>query len=391
MKDLKLYVGIGCALLLVYFIFTISQPTPTDWSPTLIDNQKAPFGTKVLFERINDILPNAKVQAYRSPAYTVLTANRQAKNVCYLVVCNRLYLTKVDIAALNQFLAAGNTVFIAAQYWGGKLTDDLNVDFDYQPRADQTLLQFTNPKLDSARTYYIDHDCTAYQFATFDTTRATVIGQNSAHYANLLRYQIGKGQLFLFANPLMLSNYSILQPQGQAYAATALSYIPKNTRTLLWDEYYTQGNGQEQSPMRVFLKNPSLRWAYFIALYGLLFFVLFEIKRRQRIIPVVTPPANTSVAFVTHVGQVYYEERNHNDILEKKVTYLLAYIRQRYGLKTNPIDAEFITLLSNKSGASPELLNQLFHSIAQLKGHTITDAQLIEINQYIEKFYNQTR
>ncbi len=82
----------------------------------------------------------------------------------------------------------------------------------------------------------------------------------------------------------MFSNYSILTKPGASYASIALSYL-KNDRVLIWDEFYTQGRNDQSNTMRVFMKYAQLKWAFYIACFGLMIFVLYEMKRRQRIIP----------------------------------------------------------------------------------------------------------
>ena len=142
--------------------------------------------------------------------------------------------------------------------------------------------------------------------------------------------------------------------------------------------------------MRVFLSHPELKWAYFIALFSLLFFVLYEIKRRQRIIPVADPLQNTTVEFVNVVGQVYYQQHNNLNIASKKVAFFLEQVRSRYQLKTNVFDPEFIETLINKSGVDADLVAQIFKYIDLVQtGKQISDKELIQLNHLTEQFYKQ--
>jgi len=74
MKDLKIYVFLATALLLVYLVAQYNRPKATDWTVTLSNNDKIPFGTYVLYNRINDILPGATIKNYREPVYNVIKA-----------------------------------------------------------------------------------------------------------------------------------------------------------------------------------------------------------------------------------------------------------------------------------------------------------------------------
>ena len=182
-----------------------------------------------------------------------------------------------------------------------------------------------------------------------------------------------------------------MQEQGAKYSAIALSNL-KNSGEIIWDEYYSQGKEGETSFMRVFLANFSLRAATYIAFFGLLIFALFEVKRRQRIIPVIEPLENTSVEFARTVGQVYYEQRNNSNIAQKKVSYFLDHIRASYFLKTTTLDDEFVNALSQKSGAAHELVRSLVAKIITVKaGGKVSDQELIALNQHIEQFYQQSR
>jgi hypothetical protein len=196
--------------------------------------------------------------------------------------------------------------------------------------------------------------------------------------------------VYFNASPLLFTNYGLLQPKGVNYAAIALSNL-KTTDNILWDEYYTQGRSGEESMMRVFLQNPMLKSAFYIALFSLLAFVLYEMKRRQRIIPIIEPLNNTAVDFANVVGQVYYEQRNNHNIAEKKMVYFLEFVRAQYYLKTNQLDDEFTRTLAQKSGLEMPVVQKLIWQFITIKnGQQVSDKELIELNRNIEQFYTQS-
>jgi len=144
--------------------------------------------------------------------------------------------------------------------------------------------------------------------------------------------------------------------------------------------------------MRVFLSHPELEWAYYIAIFSLLIFVLYEIKRRQRIIPVIEPLSNSTLEFVNVVGQVYYEKRNNDNIAKKQVLYLLSYLRDEYQLKTNKLDKEFTETLTAKLGLDPDFANDFVEFLHYINVQDrINDKELIHLNKLIEQFYIQSR
>lgn len=392
MKDLKYYIIGATTLFTIYIVAGLNRPKPINWAETFINKDKSPFGTYIIYNRIKDLFPGATVNPRREPLYNALT-NDSLKQSSYIIICPGIEVTKTEYEQLVKYIGKGNDVFIAASNFGTLLQKNLHIETraDFSFQEGKTTLRFLNPVLDTAKTYLVDKGSGSFYFNHIDTLKATILGQNNSRKANFIKYRFGKGNLYLLPNPKMLSNYSLLTPQGTVYAATVLSYL-KNTKQLLWDEYYTQGSGDAESPMRVFLSNPALSWAYYISLFGLLIFVFYEIKRRQRIIPVIEPLQNSTIDFVTVVGQVYYEKRNNSNIAHKKTIYFLEYLRDQYKLKTSKLDEEFTEIMIKKTGIEPLLARNIVNAInfINTRGH-ITDQELIQLNYLIEQFYTQSR
>jgi len=254
-----------------------------------------------------------------------------------------------------------------------------------------TDVNFSSPSLNPKDPISIDKNVADNYFSKFDTAHAVVLGENESEKANFIRYTYGKGNLYLCANPLFFSNYSLLNESGRTYAENALSYL-KNTKHLAVDEYYTQGDIGEESPMRVFLSNPLLQWAYYITIFSMLIFVLYEVKRRQRIIPVIEPLKNSSLEFVNVVGGLYYEKRNSANIAQKKILYFLTWLRDEHQVKTNKLDDEFTEKIIAKFNIERSFARDFVRFINYLNVQDrVSDQELIELNKQIEKFYNQAR
>ncbi len=393
MKDLKIYLIIGFSLLIFYCVVQYNRPKPVDWNPTYLNTDKIPYGTFILYHQLNDLFPGAKIRSSRQAVYHTLADNKYIPG-SYILVASRADLYQDDYDELVNYIKKGNAVFIASFYMSKFLKDTLKLKIN----SEQTLslskkikINFTNPALNTAKPYAFDRQIGAQYFSKFDTSRAVVLGKNQYNHSNFIRYQFGKGFLYLMPSPDYFINYNLLKPAGSEYAAKALSYLPVKGE-IIWDEYATAGaEDADGSPMRVFLSHPELRWAYFIALFSLLFFVLYEMKRRQRIIPIADPLQNTTVEFVQVVGQVYYQQRNNLNIAVKKVTFFLEHIRSRYQLKTNVLDQELIQTLVQKSCADESLVKDIFKYIDYVQtGKQVSDKELINFNYLTEQFYQQS-
>jgi len=141
----------------------------------------------------------------------------------------------------------------------------------------------------------------------------------------------------------------------------------------------------------VFFSYPNLQWAYYICLFSLVLFIIYDIKRRQRIIPIIEPLQNSTLDFVNVVGQVYYEKRDNANIAAKKILYLLASLRDKYQLKTNKLDSEFVEALAQKTSIDATFARELVNHINYLGVQKrVADSELITLNQLIEKFHKQS-
>lgn len=391
MRGFRKYLVFGSALLVIYFVAQYFKPKPTDWSPSYLSADKIPFGTYILRQRITDLFPEVQVKTVDNEVYTNIKEKPEGKSN-YFIIASNLKIDKLDYNEMVKYMQAGNNIFIAASNIQGMLVDTLKINitsnFNFQNKRKYPI-NFVNPSLNREYDYYFDKGISEQYFYEVDSSRAIVLGQKEKKFANFIQYKYGSGSLFILPNPELLTNYSLLREDGLDYASKALSYLPK-AKNLIWDEHFTRPASQNKSVLRVFFEYDQLRWAYYIALLSLVVFVLFEIKRRQRIIPVIDRLKNTSVEFVNVVGRVYYQQRNNRDIAEKKVIYLMEYIRSKYRLKTININQEFKETLIRVSGATEEVIEELFTEIIYLNaGGMVRDQQLITLNKIIEQFYKQ--
>ncbi|MBP6664888.1 MAG: hypothetical protein KA168_06340, partial [Chitinophagales bacterium] len=130
----------------------------------------------------------------------------------------------------------------------------------------------------------------------------------------------------------------------------------------------------------------------YLTLVGLLLFMLFEARRKQRIIPIVKPLENTTLEFAKTVGMLYYQTADHKDIAEKKIIYLFDYIRKRFFLQNITYTDTFYQQLAQKSTVGIEQINKLFQQIIAIKTqNSISQEQLLRLNETIDAFYRQTK
>ena len=99
---------------------------------------------------------------------------------------------------------------------------------------------------------------------------------------------------------------------------------------------------------------------------------------------------NTTVDFTKTIGNLYYQEGDHDNIINKKIVYFLERIRNVYLIDTNKLDDEFIKKLHLKSGKDlSDIQRAVFLINTHRKSpHSSIEEDLIQINKAIEKIIN---
>ena len=133
--------------------------------------------------------------------------------------------------------------------------------------------------------------------------------------------------------------------------------------------------------------NKALKWAYYIMLISVLFYVVFEGKRKQRAIPIVNPLRNQTVDFARTIANMYYEKGKHKEMVNHITNHLLEYIRVHFHLQTSNIDDTFIDHLAARSNNTVEDTSELFKTIESFNKKTqINNIELERLNTLIENF-----
>ena len=387
-KDWKYIIYLVVALALLAAIKLLS-PKQYDWRVTFSHTDQNPYGAYALAQLLPSVFESNNVDHSYQTIYEIKDSLKLKGSI--FAVTNSFQCDETDTKALLSHVAAGGSALISAQYFWGHLRDTLEFSVrDYfftgdNDSKDSSSLRFVPATFDSAKRYFFRSDNIHNYFNKFDPSRTTVIAVNNTGDPVTIKIKWGKGTLILNCTPLAFTNIYLLAGDNHEFAANTLSYLPNED--VRWTEYYHMGRMESITPIRFLLKKEPLRWAYYLTIISLLIFMIFEMKRRQRIIPVIQPLSNTSLDFVNTIGNLYYQNKEHKNIAEKKILFFLDQIRTRYFLSTSKIDNVFIEALSKKSGRSAEEVGQLFRVIDKIRSsESITAEQLLDLNKRIESF-----
>lgn len=176
----------------------------------------------------------------------------------------------------------------------------------------------------------------------------------------------GKGEVIFVSSPLLFTNYGMLEGNTSVYIFRLMSYLAD--LPVYRTEAYVKTDAMlvaEQSPFREFIKRPPLRWALYLALLGVVLFMIFTARRRQRVIPIISKPANRSLEFIQLIGTLYYHRKDHVDLVRKKFKLFAEELRKTAGVDISDVntdDREY-QLLAEKTGMNSDRLKKVIRQI----------------------------
>lgn len=176
----------------------------------------------------------------------------------------------------------------------------------------------------------------------------------------------GKGEVIFVSSPLLFTNYGMLEGNTFVYIFRLMSCLAD--LPVYRTEAYVKTDAMlvaEQSPFREFIKRPPLRWALYLALLGVVLFMIFTARRRQRVIPIMSKPANRSLEFIQLIGTLYYQRKDHVDLVRKKFKLFAEELRKTAGVDISDVntdDREYL-LLAEKTGMNSDRLKKVIRQI----------------------------
>lgn len=409
MKNRTTYIIIGVVLLLLILLAVISQngslrddKLSTKMAASSFSSKdKKAGGAYVAFKTLPELFIRRSVQVVTKPFARTFAKEpelRYAGNN-YILVANELFTTEKDVEAMMDYVSIGNYLFLSVNRIDPLLAKKLECKIEngsnYQPGTPYKVQGYKDETVPLDTSYsYSGMIATSY-FSGIDTAYTKVLGTNFKGKPNFIRVVRGRGCFFISLNPYTFTNYFLLEKNNIAALETQMSYMPDNAYNIYWDDFYSHqfsAQSGDFSEWQVLMRYPSMRWALWLAVLLLLLYVIFEGKRRQRIIPEKPMLANNSLEFVDAIGQLYYQQHDNFNLAHKMTLHLLEYIRTRYYLNTNHLNPQFIEALSKKAAMPENDIRELMDMIhrIQLAG-AVSDEQLKHFYERIQHFYLNTK
>jgi len=397
-------VAILAASIIVLFI-TGSSNRNRKFDPriTLRNRDKIPYGTYVAYQNLKSIFPGSKVfRNRRAPGYWD-SLDTYGSGQVYISISHRFLASEEEFQKLLDFVESGNDVFISARYISADVertlsctttSFELNVFTD--GGAEKMEIMLNNPPFRNRNKYYYPGKKFNTYFSTIDTSITRVLGHDESGHPNFIQMKRGKGDLFLHLEPLAYCNYFLLHRENISYYEQTLSMLDADAEKIVWDDYYLYKRSHYDRPenkrswLAVLFRYPALKAALLTAIFTLLLYAILEMRRKQRMIPVVLKPRNDSMDFAKTIGRLYHDKGDHKNLSKKMAAYFLEHVRNRYKLTTVNLDEEFIRNLRFKTNVEEHEIRGIVSFIKYLDDvPAINQKELIDFHKQLEGFYKK--
>lgn len=390
------------ALLGMIFMFTGCKQT--DWRENYNVKSKAPFGTYIIYNEFSELFYRYEVSYLKKnisdylredyiPAYDEVNYVRIGDDA-----------SKINAGGIEEilsFVAKGNHAFFSLNYYSEYLTEALEIEV-----TNLDVLAYSIPsKLKSLKgdlflentdfldqPYSFDRNLRKNYFSSYNKNNTIVLGTqdiNGKPEPVFLKIYHGDGAIYLHTQPIVFTNYYMLNGKDK-YAENLLSYLPN--RETLWDPQIRRsksGNSpnRTESVFSFFYRHGSLKWFLYVSFFGLILFMVFNARRKQRPIPILSEPKNSTVEFTHTISNLYLKNSNHKSLVDKKIQFFLEKVRRQYLIDTNNLNTIFMEKLALKSGNKLRQTKYLINTIIALnKKQECSEEELIGLHKMIENF-----
>ncbi|WP_175620727.1 DUF4350 domain-containing protein [Chryseobacterium schmidteae] len=380
-KTFKIYAVIFIIIMVILALFEVNKKEVTDWRKNYDVNQKSPFGLFVFNKEVKDLFKSNLTKLDVAPYDYYTEKDKKPHNILIVE-------SEMDPESWNKILdevSKGSDAMIIANRLPKNISDTIGFYGSKISYEDQNVLKLTDKKYQNDF-IKLDKFPSGRGFS-YVKPNVQVLGktveENNDDQANFIKTPFGKGTIYVHCEPLFLTNYYLLQSGNVRYAQSVFSYL--KDRETLW---FVESNTKEsRSLLRFILSNPALKYAWWVFLGGLVLFIFFNVKRKQRIVPIIEPLKNTSAEFVKSIGNLYLQEGDFHDMMAKKAQYFLNKVRLDLLIDTQNLDEEFAKKLQLKTGKSVEMVNEVIVLIkkAQDPYASVMKEDLARINSLLDE------
>ncbi len=385
-------------MLLFLFLIVVSESRQQriNWYPSFAISHKIPYGSYVAYHEAKWFFGD-RLQNVRVSPYVFLEKHPDAQGT-FVLYNSQINLGKTALNALLHWVKKGNNLFIASLDFEKDLLDSLQLESAYFLNAgfhsnfNQKLrLTLDNPELAPLDSVIFDKKYAAPVIRIKDSVPLKnfkqlghFIGRDIEDKTNFIDVTYGNGHIMLHSFPYVFTNYFVLKPGNWDYYNGLLSYI--NLKTPVYWSVNVQNGATAQGIFKYIIENPGFLWAYRLLFAGLLLYIIFEGKRKQRAIPVVQPPKNETLGFTKTIADMYIENKEHKRIALIHIKHFMDYVRHQLHIDTGQHPNILKQKIAQKTKSNLIDVERLFGLIKDVENQqNINTETVLELEKQIEK------
>ncbi len=398
-----LFFVIGGGAIVLFYNY-IKQYTPEyNWSQQYQKKSEEPYGMSVFYKLLEggsrDIIP-IKRDFNKTLDTNVINTN-------YIVAGDYLYTDSLRANHILKYVEKGNNALILCNAAPLEITrnmiDENDTIYDYSSALDSLIsvrfmgedstkqLKFHYQNLKDTSAYYWHSYSNEYYYDTLSINGFEAISSINNNI-NCYSFNWGNGKVIVHSNPILFTNYNIIQENGFTNANNILSYLKNGD--IYWDEmsqqYYEESGGgsMENNPLQFLFSHYTLKWGWYLFLGTIIIYLLFRTKREQRIIPVLPKNTNSTISYTKAIGVLYFQKGQHKLIANEMHILFLANLRTSYHINTDLEELELIDQITSKSGIEKDNITSIFKHFRKVRFSPIANSKdLINLHNAVEFYY----
>lgn len=417
-RDIKVGLVIALILMLVValFYYIFNENYKYNWDENYKFDNDQPYGADMLYDFLGSYDKDASVELIEKESISSFLRKKDSvatqKNNTYFIIGNYLDFVARDYETLYDFMEKGNTVMIVSSNIDNALIEKINYncsDYDsyYYNGLNSTVsfslkANFENENLKTRRGYNFFYEYLGerydYQYTYFGSKfcrdqNYETLGEIKPDKVNFIKIKVGEGELLLHTNPIFFTNRHLIRNDGYEYAGKVLSYLPEGN--IYWDKQNKpikikkpamEGN-EDDTPFTYILKQRSFRWAFYLIYVAVGLFLVFNLFRKQKQIPVLFQNKNTSLEFIKNVGTLYFENKDNKLLAHKIMKHFMNEVRLKYYIKEKDSET-IIKKLAQKTTVDIKVIENIFNGYKLVENRAeLSDDGLVKFYLKIEKFH----
>lgn len=371
-------------IVIIMVLLITSCKKAINWNVTMNPHGKEPYGTYLFYNALKEYYPNTPVHLLKSNYnFAVKGAQSMPYDELMILLGKNALFSEEEVAQLFNYVYNGNDVLLSAVHIDTLFMESLFVTLSNENNQGDNELKIVDGEKVSV---YKGEEVSSLSSAIkIDTTLDAGVKGYYNNYPNLVAYQYGYGHIYLHTNPIAFTNKSMLG-DNKKYVEQILGFLNHDKYSkVVFSSFLTHNNSS--TDFDILMDYPAFRWAFYLLIILLFVFILFEFKRRQKVVPEIVNNNNNTKAFIETVGYLYFNEGDLKNLAEKKVKYFLEYVRSTYYIDTRTIDNEFAEKLLLKSQVDKAAVDALVLLITKVNsGITLTKNEIFTLDSTIKRF-----